>query len=89
MTDHEKKQRYWEYFTTPGNLKYGFGVTPVRLRKIKHVVMCDVNFWGDMRRHGFPDDPTELSEHGQQNWAGMIHQIMLEMNIIKIRTLKG
>lgn len=82
---NDKKERYWKYFTEPGRLNYGFGITQKRLKKIKDHVMQDVDFWGDMRRHGFPDDPVDLCEHGVSNWVGMIHQIMIERKVITRR----
>lgn len=80
-TPEGKKERYWRWFLESG--LYGPQFTAKRLQKVKPLAWADRELWADMKRHGYPDDPSELDDHGRGNWVGIIGQIMIQHGILK------
>lgn len=87
-----KKIEYWNHFLCNKQF-WPCGMTKKRLEKVKPTAWKDKFFWSDIlqRHHGDRYTPKTMKEimpeiylHCLGNFAGMLHDIMIENKIIKL-----
>lgn len=92
MVSQEKKNEYWNYFTSQEFKKFRTtGMTDKRLEKVKRYAFAYEYLWDDaVQRHGGEEKtPEQMREddfvfsHAIGNFFGILSEVMFRAGIIK------